>query len=66
MSRRSIALIANPGSRVADPDAVAERLGAAGADVRLFDVGEAERAAGSGAERLAVAGGAAVSVSATA
>ena len=53
----TIALVANPGSREGDPDAVAECLRAFGAHVELFDVGDAERAAASGSDRLAVAGG---------
>jgi diacylglycerol kinase (ATP) len=52
-----IALVANPDSRAADPDAVAERLRSFGAEVELFGVGEAETAAGTGADRVAVAGG---------
>lgn len=52
-----IALVANPGSRACDPDDVAKRLRAFGAEVELFDVGDAERAATAGADRLAVAGG---------
>lgn len=57
MPGRSIALIANPGSRSCDPDEVAAWLRAAGAEVEMFEVGEHERAAASGAERLVVAGG---------
>jgi diacylglycerol kinase (ATP) len=57
MPRQSIALIANPGSRSADPDAVAARLRAEGAQVQLFEVGDFRRAAASGASRLVVAGG---------
>jgi diacylglycerol kinase (ATP) len=52
-----IALVANPDARAGDPDAVAERLRAFGAEVQLFGVHEAEIAAGTGAERLVVAGG---------
>jgi diacylglycerol kinase (ATP) len=53
----TIALVANPASRDADPEGIAERLRALGAGVELFEVGAAGRAAGSGAERLAAAGG---------
>jgi diacylglycerol kinase (ATP) len=52
-----IALIANPGSGSSDPDAIEAELRAAGAEVERFGIDEARRAAGSGAERLAVAGG---------
>jgi diacylglycerol kinase (ATP) len=52
-----IALIANPDSRTCDPDAVAERLRACGAEVELFAIDAAERAAAAGADRLVVAGG---------
>jgi diacylglycerol kinase (ATP) len=57
MPGRSIALIANPGSRSCDPDQVAAWLSAAGAEVEMFELGEHERAAASGAERVVVAGG---------
>jgi diacylglycerol kinase (ATP) len=53
----TIALVANRRSRACDPDVVAERLRAFGAEVELFEVGEAELAAGAGADRVAVAGG---------
>jgi diacylglycerol kinase (ATP) len=53
----AIALVANPHSRACDPDDVAERLRSFGAEVELFEVNDAERAAASGCERLAVAGG---------
>jgi diacylglycerol kinase (ATP) len=53
----AIALVANPHSRACDPDDVAERLRSLGAEVELFDVDDAERAASSGCDRLAVAGG---------
>ena len=53
----TIALVANPGSRACDPDEVADRLRGFGAEVELFGVGEAARAAAAGADRLAVAGG---------
>ncbi len=49
--------MANPNSRSCDPDVVAERLRSFGARVEPFEVGEAERAAGAGCDRLAVAGG---------
>jgi diacylglycerol kinase (ATP) len=49
--------VANPRSRSADPVAVAERLRSLGARVEMFDVGDAERAAAAGCDRLAVAGG---------
>jgi diacylglycerol kinase (ATP) len=52
-----IALLANPDSRTGDPDAVAGRLRAFGAEVELFGVGEAETAAAAEADRIAVAGG---------
>lgn len=52
-----IALIANPGSGSCDPDEVESALREAGAAVRRFELDDAERAAGSGAERLVVAGG---------
>ena len=57
MPGRSIALIANPGSRSCDPDQVAAWLRAAGAEVQMFELGQHERAAASGAERVVVAGG---------
>jgi diacylglycerol kinase (ATP) len=53
----AIALVANPRSRACDPDDVAARLRSLGAEVELFEVEEAERAASSGCDRLAVAGG---------
>jgi diacylglycerol kinase (ATP) len=53
----AIALVANPNSRACDPDDVAARLRALGARVELFDVDDAQRAATSGCDRLAVAGG---------
>jgi len=53
----AIALVANAASRSGDPGLCAERLRACGADVELFEVGDAERAAAAGADRLAVAGG---------
>jgi diacylglycerol kinase (ATP) len=49
--------VANPRSGSCDPAAVAERLRALGSRVEPFDVGEAERAAAAGCDRLAVAGG---------
>ena len=52
-----IALIVNPGSRSADPEAVEAGLRAAGGQVERFELGDAGVAAASGAERLAVAGG---------
>jgi hypothetical protein len=52
-----IALVANPGSRAGDPGAVAEGLRELGAEVQLFEIGEAERAAAAGADRVVVAGG---------
>jgi diacylglycerol kinase (ATP) len=56
---RRIALIANPQSGAgADRDRIASALRAAGAgEVELFGMDEPERAAASGADRLAVAGG---------
>jgi diacylglycerol kinase (ATP) len=53
----TIALVANRGSRRCDPDVVAGRLRAFGADVELFDIEDAEPAASAGADRMAVAGG---------
>jgi diacylglycerol kinase (ATP) len=53
----AIALVANPHSRACDPDDVAKRLRSFGAEVELFEVDDAERAAHSGCDRLAVAGG---------
>ncbi len=49
--------MANPRSGSGDPDAVVGQLRAHGADVELFEVGDAERAAAAGHDRLAVAGG---------
>jgi diacylglycerol kinase (ATP) len=49
--------VANPRSGSCDPDEVAERLRSFGARVEPFEVGEAERAAAAGCDRLAVAGG---------
>jgi diacylglycerol kinase (ATP) len=56
---RRIALIANPQSGTgADRDRIADALRAAGAgQVEPFDMDEPERAAASGADRVAVAGG---------
>jgi diacylglycerol kinase (ATP) len=53
----TIALVVNAASRAADPDLVAERLRAFGAEVELFEIGDLERAALAGADRLALAGG---------
>jgi diacylglycerol kinase (ATP) len=49
--------VANPRSGSCDPLAVAEQLRSLGARVETFEVGEAERAAAAGCDRLAVAGG---------
>jgi diacylglycerol kinase (ATP) len=49
--------VANPRSGTCDPDAVAAELRALGARVEQFEVGDAERAAAAGCDRLAVAGG---------
>ena len=49
--------MANPRSGSCDPDAVAAQLRAVGARVEQFEVGDAERAAAAGCDRLAVAGG---------
>jgi diacylglycerol kinase (ATP) len=49
--------VANPRSGSCDPDAVAAQLRALGARVEQFEVGDAERAAAAGCDRLAVAGG---------
>jgi diacylglycerol kinase (ATP) len=57
MARTLVALAANRGSRSCDPDEVARRLAAFGAEVELFEIERVEEAARSGAERLAVAGG---------
>jgi diacylglycerol kinase (ATP) len=57
MSRPSIALIANPRSGSSDPDQVASYVRAAGAEVELFALDEAEKAAASGAARIVIAGG---------
>lgn len=53
----SIALLLNTGSGQGDAERVEELLIEHGAEVECFDVREPEKAAGSGAERLAVAGG---------
>jgi diacylglycerol kinase (ATP) len=53
----TVALVANPGSRAGDPDLCRRRLREFGAEVELFEVGQEERAAATGAERLVVAGG---------
>jgi diacylglycerol kinase (ATP) len=53
----TIALVANPRSRSSDPARIARQLRAFGARVELFDVGEAERAAAAGPDRVALAGG---------
>jgi diacylglycerol kinase (ATP) len=53
----AIALVANPRSGSCDPDAVAAQLRSLGARVELFEVGDAERAAAAGCDRLVVAGG---------
>jgi diacylglycerol kinase (ATP) len=57
MPRTKIALVANPASRSGNPGPSAEQLRGCGADVEVFDVDEAQRAAAAGADRLAVAGG---------
>jgi diacylglycerol kinase (ATP) len=49
--------VANPRSGSSDPEAVAAQLRALGARVEQFEVGDAERAAAAGCDRLAVAGG---------
>jgi diacylglycerol kinase (ATP) len=56
---RMLALAANrgSGSRSCDPDEIARRLRAFGAEVELFEIDRVEEAARSGAERLVVAGG---------
>jgi diacylglycerol kinase (ATP) len=53
----TIALVANPRSRSSDPARIARQLRAFGARVELFDVGDAERAAAAGPDRVALAGG---------
>jgi diacylglycerol kinase (ATP) len=52
-----LALVANPDSRAGDPDGVAERLRALGAEVELFEMADAARAAVADADRIVVAGG---------
>jgi diacylglycerol kinase family enzyme len=52
-----IALLSNPASGQGDAERAEQLLQAAGAAVETFAIGEAEPAATSGAERLAVAGG---------
>lgn len=54
---RSLALLVNAKSGQGEAHQVEELLEGAGASVECFDVREPERAAGSGAERLVVAGG---------
>jgi len=49
--------VANPRSGSCDPEAVAGQLRAQGARVEAFEVGDSERAAAAGCDRLAVAGG---------
>jgi diacylglycerol kinase (ATP) len=49
--------VANPRSGSCDPDAVTAQLRDLGARVEQFEVGDAERAAAAGCDRLAVAGG---------
>jgi diacylglycerol kinase family enzyme len=54
----ALALIANPASGAGtDPESLAAELRRLGARVELFEPGQAEAAAGSGAERMVVAGG---------
>src|SRR5688500_19921211 len=53
----TIALVANPRSRSSDPEAVVARLRSLGARVEPFRVGDAERAANAGCDRLVLAGG---------
>lgn len=58
LAARQIALLANPRSgRGTDPEALAAELRGLGARVELFEPGQEEAAARSGAERIAVAGG---------
>jgi diacylglycerol kinase family enzyme len=52
-----IALVANTGSGQGEAEDVEERLRESGAEVAVFEPDRAEEAAGSGAERLLVAGG---------
>ena len=52
-----IALLSNPASGQGIAEQAGQLLRAAGAEVETFAIGEAEPAAASGAERLAVAGG---------
>lgn len=52
-----VALLANPRSGAGDAAEVERLLKAHGAKVEVFAIGEWERAAGSGAERIVVAGG---------
>jgi diacylglycerol kinase (ATP) len=54
---RTIVLIANPDARACEPELCAARLGEAGAEVEIFDIGEVDRAVRAGADRVALAGG---------
>ena len=55
---RRIALVANPRSRGgAKREGIVEALRSAEAEVEVFGLGEEDRAAGAGADRIAVAGG---------
>ena len=53
----TVALVANERSGSSDPARCAERLRSFGAEVRTFDIEELEEAAGSGADRIVIAGG---------
>ncbi len=53
----SIALVANPGSGSSDPESTARYLRDFGAEVETFAIEDVQRAAVSGADRLAIAGG---------
>ena len=53
----TLALIANPASGTCDPDEIAARLRSFGAELECFGIEEIERAVGSGADRVVIAGG---------
>ena len=52
-----IALIANPDSGSGDADVLPDLMRELGADVEVFEIGDFDEAANSGAERIVVAGG---------
>jgi diacylglycerol kinase (ATP) len=53
----TLALIANPASGTCDPDEIAARLRSFGAEPECFGIEQIERAVGSGADRVVIAGG---------